>query len=266
LKLPPIKISHPATGGFWEISVLFEDEHLLALDKPAGLALAADLAHPELPALVPLLHAAIAAAKPWATARQLDFLDHLHHVDAEASGALLFAKNQTAFTHLANQFSAEHVRHTHLVLVHGTPGETTFFEDGKIAPHPVRPNEFHLDPLRGKKSRTDFTVLEKFQNHTLLRAEPAFARPHQLRVHLERAGWPVVADELYGGQKLWLSRLKSDFRLKRDREERPLLAAPAVHSAELAVSHPVTAAPLTLTAPTPKHFTVALKFLRQYAS
>ncbi|MFM2295220.1 MAG: hypothetical protein RLZZ350_1633 [Verrucomicrobiota bacterium] len=266
MKTPPIKISHPVSSGFWEIPALFEDEHLLALDKPVGLALAADSARPELPALMPLLHAAIAAAKPWATARALTFLDCLHHVDAEVGGVLLLAKTQDAFTQLANQFSSDKVRHRHTVLVHGTPGEETFFEDGKIAPHPVRPHEFHLDPLRGKKARTDFAVLEKFRDHTLLRAETAFARSHQIRVHLERAGWPVVADELYGGQNLWLSRLKPGFRLKPNRDERPLLAAPAVHSTELAFVHPATAAALTLTAPSPKHFTVALKFLRQYAA
>jgi 23S rRNA-/tRNA-specific pseudouridylate synthase len=119
--------------------------------------------------------------------------------------------------------------------------------------------------MRGKQARTDFTVVEKFRDHTLLRAEPAFARPHQLRVHLERAGWPVVADEVYGGQKLWLSRLKPGYRLKPGRDERPLFSQAAIHSAELTVAHPVTAALHTFTAPLPKNFTVALKFLRQFA-
>ena len=265
LKTPSIKISHPATKGFWEIPVLFEDAHLLALDKPADLPVTSDPLRPELPSLMQLLHAGITAAKPWAAARQLDFLDHVHHLDTETSGVFLLAKTKAAHAQLTDLFSSENVHHKFLVLAHGTPALEAFTENGKVAPHPVRAGEFHLDPLRGKQSRTTFTVLEKFQNHTLLHAEPAFARPHQIRVHLERAGWPVVADELYGGQKLWLSRIKPGFYLKPGRDERPLLAQPAIHSAEISLTHPVTTAPLVLTAPQPKHFTVALKYLRQYA-
>ena len=74
-----------------------------------------------------------------------------------------------------------------------------------------------------------------------------------------------LADEIYGGKKLWLSRLKKDFYLKPGREERPLIGRTALHAEELSLSHPVTHEPLALKCAWPKDLKVAVKYLRQYA-
>jgi 23S rRNA-/tRNA-specific pseudouridylate synthase len=79
-------------------------------------------------------------------------------------------------------------------------------------------------------------------------------------------GLPLVADELYGGKKLWLSRLKKDFRLKPGREERPLLARTALHAEELTLPHPVTGETLTIKSEWPKDLKVAVKYLRLYGA
>src|SRR5580704_6750312 len=93
-----IKLSSPATREFWEIPVLFEDEHLLALDKPAGLLISpADGETDERPSLMKLLHAGIAEKKPWARERNLDYLNHAHSLDAGTSGVILLAKNKAVF-------------------------------------------------------------------------------------------------------------------------------------------------------------------------
>src|ERR1041384_377942 len=81
-----IKLSSPATREFWEIPVLFEDAHLLALDKPAGLLTSPDRYDPERPNLMGLLHAGIAAGKPWAVERGLNYLSNAHRLDFETSG------------------------------------------------------------------------------------------------------------------------------------------------------------------------------------
>ena len=78
-----IKLSAPATREFWEIPVLFEDEHLLALDKPAELLTSPDLANSDRPDLMKLLHGGIADAKSWARERNLDYLNSAHSLDAE---------------------------------------------------------------------------------------------------------------------------------------------------------------------------------------
>jgi 23S rRNA-/tRNA-specific pseudouridylate synthase len=82
---------------------------------------------------------------------------------------------------------------------------------------------------------------------------------------LAYADFPVVGDEEHGGKKLWLSRLKKDFRLKPGREERPLIARAALHLEEIHLKHPATGELLALQSPCPKDMRVALKYLRLYA-
>jgi RluA family pseudouridine synthase len=263
-----IKLSSPATHEFWEIPVLFEDGHLLALDKPAGLPVSPGRCDLERPNLMKLLHAAIAGARPWARERGLDYLMNAHRLDPEMSGVILLAKNKPTLIALANLFGSEKPVKKFTALVQGQPPENQFAVDAKLAPHPVKIGLLCVDAKNGKKSKTQFEVLETFprSGHALLKCEPLIARPHQIRVHLRYAGFPVVGDELYGGKPLWLSRLKPNYRLKPGHEERPLLSRATVHAEELSLPHPVTGEVLTITAPWPKELKVALKYLRQFAA
>lgn len=266
MSMSAIKISSPATHEFWKIPVLFEDAHLLALDKPAGLLTSPDRHDPGRPNLTTLLHAGIAAGKPWAQQRGLSYLMNAHRLDGETSGVLLFAKTKPVLVALANYFGVEQHGRKFLALVHGTPPEDRFEIEVKLAPHPARPELMRVDPKNGKRSRTLFEVLEKFSRNALLRCEPLTLRPHQIRVHLGHAGLRLAGDELYGGKPLWLSRLKPDFRLKDGRTERPLISRAALHAEQLTLPHPVTGEVLTIPAPWPKDLTVAVKYLRRYAA
>jgi 23S rRNA pseudouridine1911/1915/1917 synthase len=261
-----IKLSAPATREFWEIPILFEDEHLLALDKPAGLLTSPDLASPDRPDLMKLLHAGIADKKPWARERNLDYLNNAHSLDAETSGVILLAKNKPAFIALANLFSSEKTAEKYLALVRGEPPENKFEVDAKLAPHPVKIGAMHVDQKDGKQSKTKFEVQENFPRfgYALLKCEPLTGRMHQIRVHASHAGLKIVGDELYGGKPLWLSRLKSDYRLKPGREERPLISRAALHAEELTLPHPVTNETVTIKAEWPKDLKVAVKYLRQF--
>jgi len=260
-----IKLSSPATREFWEIPVLFEDEHLLALDKPAGLLVAPDPDNLDRPSLMKLLHEGIAAGKPWAQSRNLTYLNNPHRLDTGATGVLLLARDKTMFMALADQFSAEKPVRKHLALVWGNPLDDRFEVDQKLSPHPLKPGQVCVDAREGKKSRTTFEVLERFTDWCLLACAPATDRQHQLRVHLKYVSCSVVGDEVYGGKNLWLSRLKKDYRLKPGRDERPLLGRAALHFEELGLQHPLTGAPLAIKSELPKDFKVALKYLRQYA-
>ena len=260
-----VKLSSPATREFWEIPVLFEDDHLLALDKPAGLLSSPDRYDPRRPNLMKLLHAAIAAGKPWARERNLIYLMHAHRLEFETSGVLLLAKDKPTLVALANLFGSEKPLKKYVALAQGTPTEDKFEVDAKLAPHPLKIGLMRVDPKNGKKSKTRFEVLEKFSGWTLLRCEPLTSRTHQIHAHLRHAGLPMVGDELYGGKKLWLSRLKRDYRLKPGREERPLLSRVALHAEELTLAHPATGRTVTVAAPWPKDLKVAVKYLRQYA-
>jgi RluA family pseudouridine synthase len=260
-----IKLSSPTTREFWEIPVLFEDEHLLALDKPAGLPVSPDRYDPQRPNLMTLLHAAIAGGKPWARERGLNYLMNAHRPDFETSGVILLAKNKPTLIALADLFGSEKPLQKYVALVRGAPHENSFETDAKLAPHPIKAGLMCVDPVNGKKSKTRFEVLEKFSGYALLKCEPFTSHAHQIRVHLCHAKMPIVGDKLYGGKPLWLSRLKPDYRLKPGHEERPLISCVALHLEELKLPHPVTGATMAITAPWPKDLKVAVKYLRQFA-
>ena len=263
---PPIKLSSPDTREFWEIPVLFEDEHLLAISKPARLLTSPDRYDPNRPNLMRLLHSGVTEAKPWAKQRGLTYLANAHRLDFETTGVLLLAKNKPALVKLANLFGSEKPLKTYVALVQGTPAEDEFEVDAAIAPHPTSVGLMRIEPKRGKKSKTQFTVLEKFRGYTVLKCRPLTGRTHQIRVHLRHVRLPIVGDTLYRGGKLWLSELKWNFRLKPDKEERPLISTVALHAEILSLAHPVTERQITITAPWPKDLEVALKYLRRFAS
>jgi 23S rRNA pseudouridine1911/1915/1917 synthase len=262
-----IKISSPATREFWEIPVLFEDEHLLALDKPAGLLTSPDRYDANRPSLMKLLHLGIAGAKPWARKHHLNYVSNAHRLDFETSGVILIAKNKPALVALADLFSSEKPRKKYLALVRGEPLENQFEVDARLAPHPVKIGLMHVDQKNGGQSKTKFEMLENFPRfgYALLKCEPLAERAHQIRVHASHAGLKIVGDEPYGGKPLWLSHLKPNYRLKEGTIERPLISRTALHAEQLTLPHPIMDEVLTITAPWPKDLKVAVKYLRQFA-
>jgi RluA family pseudouridine synthase len=260
-----VKLSSPATREFWEIPVLYEDDQLLALDKPAGLLTSPDRLAPERPSLMKLLHDGVAAGKPWARERNLSYLANGHRLDFDTSGVLLLAKTKPTLVALADQFSSGKLVRHYIALVHGVPPEDQFSVDQKIGPHPVQAGQMRIDPRDGKKSKTEFVVLERFSRWSLLRCTPQIEHAQQIRLHLDHAGFTVVGDEVFGGKKLWLSRLKKDFHLKPGREERPLISQTALHLEEVNLTNPATQNPLTIKSEWPKQLRVAIKYLRLYA-
>jgi 23S rRNA pseudouridine1911/1915/1917 synthase len=263
-----IKLSSPATREFWEIPVLFEDDHLLALDKPAQLLTSPDASDPARPSMMKLLHGGIADGKPWARDRGLEYLNQANELDFEATGVLLLAKSKPAFVALANLFSAEKARMKYLALVRGDLLENQFEVNARLSPHPVAPGLMRVDSQGGKAAVTQCEVREVFPRHgfALLQASPRIERLHQVRVHASHVGLKIVGDKLYGGKPLWLSQLKRDYRLKPGREERPLLGRVALHAEELNLPHPVSGENLTVKSELPKDFRVALKYLRQFSA
>jgi 23S rRNA pseudouridine955/2504/2580 synthase/23S rRNA pseudouridine1911/1915/1917 synthase len=177
----------------------------------------------------------------------------------------LLAKNKPALVALADQFGSEKPVRKYLALVQGVPLDEQFVVAEKIAPHPLKPGQMRIDPRHGKKSKTEFSVLERFSQWSLLHCVPLMERPHQIRLHLSHSGFPVVGDESHRGKKLWLSRLKRDFRLKPGHEERPLISNVSLHLEELDLAHPVTQKSVSIKSEWPKNLRVALKYLRQYA-
>lgn len=261
-----IKLSSPTTEEFWKVPILYEDDHLLALDKPSRLLTSPDRYDPTRPNLMKLLHRDIERGAAWARLRQLSYLMNAHRLDFETSGVLLLAKNKPALVALANLFGSEKPNKIYLALVHGAPAQPEFDVQAKLGPHPTDLGRMRVDEKRGKRSRTTFRAIEFFRGYTLLEARPLTGRTHQIRVHSSHARLPIVGDSTYGGRTLLLSRLKPSYRLKQNQIERPLLDRTALHATQLSLPHPVTQQTVTIEAPIPKDLQVALKYLRKFAS
>ena len=259
-----IKLSSPATHEFWEIPVLFEDEHLFALNKPPCLLTSPDRYDPNRPNLMKLLHAAIADRKPWAAQRNLTYLANAHRLDFETSGVILLAKSKPALVSLADLFGSEKVEKIYVALLPGSCPQQQWEVDAALSPHPTRVGQMRVDSKGGKQSRTRFSVREQFRGYTLVECRPLTGRTHQIRVHLKHWGLPICGDRLYGGQPLLLSTLKRQYRLKPGKTERPLMATVALHAEQLAVAHPVTGEEVRIKAELSKDFIVALKSLRRH--
>src|SRR5882757_9447080 len=121
-----IKLSSPATREFWELPVLFEDEQLLALDKPARLLTSPDRYDAERPNLMKLLHAAVERGVPWAKQRGLTYLMNAHRLDFETSGIILLAKTKPVLVALANLFGSEKPLKKYVALAQGVPDQDQF--------------------------------------------------------------------------------------------------------------------------------------------
>lgn len=266
MKRNVIKLSAPATEEFWEVPVVFEDEHLLALNKPPRLLTSPDRYDPARPNLMKLLHRDIERGAPWVKQRQITYLSNAHRLDFETSGVLLLAKSKPVLVALADLFGSEKPQKTYVALAHGTPLKDRFNVDAKLAPHPTQPAIIRVDEKRGKKARTLFEMRERFEFSSLIQCRPLTGRTHQIRVHLQKAGYPIVGDAKYGGRPLLLSSLKSEYRLKNNQTERPLIASTALHAEELVLSHPITGAEVRMAAEWPKDFSVAVKYLRRYSA
>ncbi len=254
--------------------VIHEDDTLIAFDKPSGMLVAPDRWDKTRENLMGLVH---------------DKLGHgvanVHRLDADTSGILLCTKDKASLDFVSGQFQSKTVAKVYHALCVGAPAPELFArsEDPEEAPPtPLEPGEFFVDrdliedeahPGRmrtvrkhGKASQTIVKVLERFAGFTLVECRPLTGRTHQLRVHLQYSGLPILNDPFYGDgtTELKLSRLKRGYKGRAD--EKPLIARLALHASRLTLKHPGTREPVTITAPLPNEFAVALKYLRKFAS
>lgn len=230
--------------------ILYEDAELVAVNKPAGLLAVPDRYDKQKTNLFDRLQ----AARPGA------YLANVHRLDRHTSGVMLFAKTSDAYQRLTAAFRDRQVRKLYLAVCAGHPDNQVI--DLPIGARLDRPGYARIDQRQGKAARTVIRVAEVFRGHSLLEVTIETGRQHQIRVHLQAIGHPLVGDPDYGGAPLLLSQLKRGYKPKADEPERPLLARPALHAASLTLSHPAIA----ITAPLPHDLTVALKYLRKCAA
>ena len=233
--------------------VIHEDEALLVFDKPSGLLVASDRWDKSRANLMASVHEKIGR-----------HVANVHRLDPDTSGVLLCAKTKAALDFLSGQFQARTTEKLYHALVVGAPAADEFTVELALGPDERRPGLMRSVKKGGKPAATRFRVSERFRGFTWLECRPITSRSHQIRVHLATAGLPILNDAFYGGAtQLLLSDLKRGYKGRA--HERPLLARLALHASELTVTHPVTRERVTVRAPLPHEFLVALKYLRRFA-
>jgi len=253
--------------------ILYQDDAMIAFDKPSGLLVAPDRWDKQRENLMGLVHAKLGHD-----------VANVHRLDADTSGLILCAKTKPALDFLSGQFQSKTVEKKYLAFAVVLPAEKamkvlapirdangtlpdTFAVEVALGEDERQPGRMRVFKGRGGRDcLTEFRVLERFGRIVFLECRPLTGRTHQIRVHLAAAGAPILNDPFYGDPeiKLLLSDLKR--RYKGRAEEKPLIGRLALHASELTLKHPVTREPVTLTAPMPHEFEVALKYLRKFSA
>jgi 23S rRNA pseudouridine1911/1915/1917 synthase len=232
------------------LAVVHEDEHLLVLDKPAGLVVHPAPGHWE-DTLVNALAARGTSLSSGAAGRP----GIVHRLDRDTSGLMVIARTDLAHRRLSAALAARRVQRRYAALSWGHFERPVTVIDEPIGRHPSDRKRMAIRP-DGRAARTDVRVVARFPAADLVRLSLHSGRTHQIRVHLAHAGHPVVGDPVYhgGGSR----RISGAARGAADRLER---ATPrqALHAAELAFRHPVSGTPLRFTSEWPEDLQAALE-------
>lgn len=183
------------------IPVVYEDEHILAINKPAGLTV--HKTHPSDPNET--LADMLARERPYLVGVGENPLRPgiVHRLDKDTSGIMLVAKDQPTFEYLKRQFQDRLVRKEYLALVHGAPKQKRGTIDAPLGKLGTK----QTTQIKGKReivernAITDYEVIKMYGAYTLLQVMPHTGRTHQIRVHLKSIGCPVVGDKIYGPAK-----------------------------------------------------------------
>ncbi|XSG85333.1 MAG: 23S rRNA pseudouridine(1911/1915/1917) synthase RluD [Methylohalobius sp. ZOD2] len=233
------------------LEIVFEDEHLIVLNKPAGLVVHPAAGHRDGTLQNALLHHAPQLAN-------LPRAGIVHRLDKETSGLLVVAKSLKAHKGLVDQLQARTVKREYLALVQGrmTAGGTV---NAPIGRHPVDRKRFAVVE-GGKEAITHYRVAERFPHHTLIRVQLETGRTHQIRVHMAYLRYPLVGDPQYGRLRLPPGASGELIEALRGFKRQ------ALHAARLSLTHPETGEELGWESPLPEDFERILAILREETS
>jgi 23S rRNA pseudouridine1911/1915/1917 synthase len=220
------------------LEILFEDEDLLVLNKPAGLVVHPGAGNQSHTLVNALLHHCSNLSGIGGKERP----GIVHRLDKETSGCLVVAKNDVAHQELAGQFAAREVTKIYLALVSGSLKRSRGTIEAPIGRHPGQRKKMHVDARRGRAARTDYRVLQSLGTVSLVECVLHSGRTHQIRVHLHHLGHPVLGDALYG---------------RKGKASRQML-----HAWKLGFVHPRTRECMIFEAPIPADFRATLEASR----
>jgi len=234
------------------LRVVYEDDRLLVIDKPAGLVV-----HPGAgQAQGTLVNALLHLVKDLSGVGGVLRPGIVHRLDRGTSGLLVVAKDDEAHRALARQFAGRTVEKEYLAIVHGQPAPKAGTIALPIGRDPVHRQKMSVRAPRGRAARSDYAVVEALDGAALVRIRIHTGRTHQIRVHLAAVGHPVAGDATYGGTR------SPSARRPEAKAALQALERPALHAAQLAFSHPATGSRLTFESPLPGDLVRVLDALR----
>lgn len=235
------------------LDILYEDEDLLVLNKPPGLVVHPAAGHEEHTLVNALLHHCAGQLSGIGGVARPGIV---HRLDKETSGCLVVAKNDPAHLGLAEQFAGRTLEKIYHAIVCGEVPRESGEVRAAIARHPTHRKRMAVTDGSGREAWTSYRVMEKLHGATLMEARLHTGRTHQIRVHFQHLGHPVVGDATYGANPN--KRLTDLTGYAADRQ--------MLHARKLTLLHPVKKKKLTLEAPWPEDFKAALTALRKAGS
>lgn len=243
LPAPPPARSAPVAQEI-PLSILFEDPHLLVLDKPAGLVVHPAVGHRDGTLVNALLH----RSKEWAGPADRPGL--VHRLDKDTSGVLVVAKTELAMAKLGKAMKERSLEKEYLAVVYGSPAVRKGRIDFGILRDPRDRKRMAASKSAGRPSTTFYEILSESSGSraglSLLRCRLLTGRTHQIRVHLKALHLPIVGDPVYGAAR-W-----KGIKDETLRETCRTFPRQALHAWRLSLAHPVTGAPLSFLAPVPE--------------
>ncbi len=239
----PAPVERPIVAESIPISIVFEDEHLLIVDKPAGMVV-----HP-----APgnwsgtLVNALMGRGGELSTGSSPDRAGIVHRLDKETSGLLIVAKTERSHRILSSAIASRRVRRRYAVMIWGHLDDDLLTIEKPLARDP-RDRKRMAIVNNGRQAKTDFVRLARFGPGDLLRAHLHTGRTHQIRVHLASVGHPVMGDDVYGGGG---GRRIAGLAPKRH----------FLHAAWLQLNHPITGTPMDIRSPLPDDLKASLRVI-----
>ena len=233
------------------LDIVFEDDHLLVVDKPAGLVVHPAAGNPD-----GTLQNALLYHDP--SLAELPRAGIVHRLDKDTTGLMVVARSQLAYQRLVAALAAREVKREYRALVLGRLGAGGTVDE-PIGRHPTQRTRMAVNPL-GKRAVTHYRVLERFHSHTLLKVALETGRTHQIRVHMAYIRHPILGDPVYGGRLQIPAGAGEGLKaLMRG------FGRQALHARRLGLVHPVSGHPMQWEAPIPPDMAELLEALRAHA-